>query len=734
MPFQPAIDEQFVIDGINYQVCAHPAIPGQAFVQEGQSGRVVQLRAASGFVALKVQTQIQDQALIEHARQLHGLSAIPGLQAARRIIITAATQPALVSQYPDLNYAILMPWVYGPTWQELIRHRRPLSPAQSLTLARALANLLTEIEQRGLVHGDLQAAHVMLPGLIDPGAAAPVALVDLETIHGVGVRRLPLALPTSPYQHPVATQGLALDRFGGALLLLELLGWCDEQVRAAAATDSFFATTDLLQPTERFQTLRAALAQRWGVGIVQMLDRLWQSATPMNCPQLKEWQAILPPLSMATSEPLATAAPALAPIDIAAQLIDNAAELRKQGQAAQALHEYQNALDQLPATDPRVSEIMQTINTLKRELDQSSTDATPPASANWLAPMIIGMVTIVLLIVLAAIGLNQAAPTTLTATATTAPTMAAAVVTSSPLLPSPTVAPRQSPTSVVTFKVERIIPTELFTGAPPLEFTVQGAGLDTVRVVTLRAAGYEPIPVTIVGDRNATTLRLRIDDASISLIGAVPFTLEFNGIPVPGAAITLRDFSSARVVTGVRPEYQYTGRIENEGSGVFTRMYADPSPGSSLTVPIRNGDEVEILAEQPPGWYWLRIRTSADQNLIGRSGYLERWLVDNTDVPPPPTPTPLSEPPRLRFIKLNESEDPRCVLIQIRGINTKGWIVSIDGLRLSNTFDASGDARICGLRPRQEVTFTVRDELGAPVRGGVGIPTRGNDVMFAEWR
>jgi len=28
----------------------------------------------------------------------------------------------------------------------------------------------------------------------------------------------------------------------------------------------------------------------------------------------------------------------------------------------------------------------------------------------------------------------------------------------------------------------------------------------------------------------------------------------------------------------------------------------------------------------------------------------------------------------------------------------------------------------------------VRDEQGAPVRGGVGVPTRGNDVMFAEWR
>ncbi|MEI6181088.1 MAG: hypothetical protein WCP31_10060 [Chloroflexales bacterium] len=39
------------------------------------------------------------------------------------------------------------------------------------------------------------------------------------------------------------------------------------------------------------------------------------------------------------------------------------------------------------------------------------------------------------------------------------------------------------------------------------------------------------------------------------------------------------------------------------------------------------------------GWYRARIRTSSDSALIGRVGWVERWLVDDTGVPPMPTVT-----------------------------------------------------------------------------------------------
>jgi tRNA A-37 threonylcarbamoyl transferase component Bud32 len=733
MSFQLAIDDQLIIDGITYQVCAHPAIPGRPFVQAGSHSHVVQLRTAGGFVALKVQWQLRDPALVSHAQQLQSLSTIPGLQAARRLVITAANQPSLVAAWPELDYAILMPWLHGPTWQELIRHRRPLSPTQSLNLARALANLLTEIEQRGLAHGDLQPANVMLPGLIDPAATAPIALVDLETMHGVGIRRLPLSTPEGPYQHPVATTGLAVDRFGGALLILELLGWCDEQVRAASADESFFAPEDLLQPTERFHILRDALAQRWGLGPAQMLERLWQCQTPMACPLLKEWQAILPSSSLAIDEPLSPEPTMPSFPDPVIALIDNADTLRSQGQPAQALSMYRDALDRLPTGDPRASEVMHTIDSLEREIVQTSALSEQQATLSWSLPLAIGIITIVILMILAAIGLNRTTLSTATNLPTAEPTANNALPAPAPsptaVLPSPT-SPRLSLT------VDRITPAELYIGTSPLELTVQGDGLSTVKTAILRAAGYEPIALTIMAGSSDRELRLQINNLNISIVGAIPFTLELNGTPVPGAAVTLRDYSSVRVIAGVRPEYTYSGRITVEANGVFTLMHEEPSPESAVTYPVRNGDEVEVLSTQPEGWYRLRIRTSGDQNLIGQIGYLERWLVDNTDVPTPPIPTPTvpSEPPRLRFVKLSENEDTRCILVQITGISTFGWGVSIDGLRLRSAFDSNGNARVCGLRVRQEVTFTVRDEQGVAVRGGVGVPTRGGDVMFAEWR
>jgi len=733
MPFQMNIDEQLIIEGTSYYVCAHPAIPGYPFIQEGQSSRVVQLRSTSGFVALKVQSQLRDQALCTHALHLQPLSAIPGLQAARRIILTAENQPALIRTYPELEYAILMPWVHGPPWQELIRYRRPLTPSQCLDLARALADVLVTLEQRGLVHGDLQSAHVMLPGLIDPGAAASIALVDLETLHGAGVLRLPLPPLASPYRHPAPAYDLMADRFSGALLILELLSWCDEAVRNAAADNSFFSADDLLQPTERYHILREALAKRWGLGPAQMLDRLWQSTSPSMCPPLKDWQAILPLPTMAPVEEPSPSLPTPSLPDPVAQLMTRASTLYDQGQPYQALNEYRSALERLPAHDPRVGEVMQTIDTLERQLSQS-TITKQRSDLNMAVPVGIGVVIIVLLALASAIGLNRVPPSDLVVTSPTAVVEPATpLVTPSPT-PTMTPSPLPSPSPVLAFRVDRIIPTELFTGAIPLEFTVQGAGLSTVRTATLRAAGYEPIALTIIAGSSDSELRLRLANLKTSLAGAIPFTLELNGTPVPGAAVTLRDFISIRTVAGVRAEYRYTGRIEEDGQGLFSRLYAEPVATSSLTDPIRNGDEVEILSDQPAGWYRIRLRTSSDQNLAGRSGYIERWLIDNIDVPPPPTPTVPPEPPRLRFVKLSETEDVRCVLIQITGTNTTGWIVSVDGLRLGAPFDASGNARICGLRPRQEVTFTVRDEQGAPVRGGVGVPTRGSDVMFAEWR
>jgi hypothetical protein len=93
-----------------------------------------------------------------------------------------------------------------------------------------------------------------------------------------------------------------------------------------------------------------------------------------------------------------------------------------------------------------------------------------------------------------------------------------------------------------------------------------------------------------------------------------------------------------------------------------------------------------------------------------------------------------SETPKmLRFVRESLNEAVTCVAIRIQGIDTSGWRVTIDGLKLTADFDDNGTARVCGLRAGSEFTFTVRDAKDAPVAGGAGIPARDTAIMLATW-
>jgi len=115
----------------------------------------------------------------------------------------------------------------------------------------------------------------------------------VEQLCAPGVAR-PLALPAgSPgYAHRTAAAGLWQpegDRFAGAVLLAELLGWCDEPVREAAWGESYFAPDELQGNGEHRRTLAAALDRRWGSAVAALFQRAWDSETLADCPTFGEW-------------------------------------------------------------------------------------------------------------------------------------------------------------------------------------------------------------------------------------------------------------------------------------------------------------------------------------------------------------------------------------------------------------------------------------------------------------
>ena len=101
-------------------------------------------------------------------------------------------------------------------------------------------------------------------------------------------------------------------------------------------------------------------------------------------------------------------------------------------------------------------------------------------------------------------------------------------------------------------------------------------------------------------------------------------------------------------------------------------------------------------------------------------------------MPRPDTPVPVTA--RLRFQVVNYNDDPACISVSITGVNTAGWRLSIDGLRLLATVDSGGNGRVCGLGNRQEVTLSILNSGGRVVSGGGGVPARGGAIMLGEWR
>ncbi len=379
IPFSP--DEFLEIDAVTYRVAADPAASHQPLRREGQQSSVIQLRAPDNqLCALKLFTPAARRpALVAQARQLAPYATIPGLAAATRTTLTPTRHPDLLRRFPDLSYALLMPWVDGPSWQQLVQSRTPLSPAQSLLLARSLALLLTSMEEQGLAHGDLSAGNLLLPALVTPSTTSAVALVDLEQCYGPGLERPdPLPIPDRGYAHRTSSGGYwgpDADRFAGAMLLAELLCWCEPSFR----TSGIIAVSpgELPQSGARDEQLSRQLRARWGEEIAHLFGRAWQSRSLSDCPSLGEWLIALPeqpptPEELPAPSPVVAEPPSSHPS--VAPLLALAEKLRAQGNYDGALAAYQQLLTLLPPNDPQAVQVRQQI----QALTQAQAQVSPP--------------------------------------------------------------------------------------------------------------------------------------------------------------------------------------------------------------------------------------------------------------------------------------------------------------------------------------------------------------------
>lgn len=278
-----------------YTVCDHPQVPGMPYGQEGRAGTVYQIKQNdnNSLWALKIfKPRFRKPGLVRQSSQILPYSQYPGLKACERVVLNTSMDATLLKQYPDLLYAVLMPWITGTTWQDILLSKINWGARTVLRSAKALIQMMVKMEENGMAHGDLAAGNIIFSVNGEP------QLIDLEGLFAPGFTKPEPMTGGSPgYAHRTAPQGLwqpEADRFAGAIMISEILGWVSINISEGCWGESYFNQEELQKDCERYQLLYSELKHMWGEGIARLLERAWHSGTVEECPTFADWLIALP--------------------------------------------------------------------------------------------------------------------------------------------------------------------------------------------------------------------------------------------------------------------------------------------------------------------------------------------------------------------------------------------------------------------------------------------------------
>ena len=300
--FEPHRDTLLWIGPSRYRFLPHPMFPNEdeVFVLEGGQAHIYQLQdmESGNRCALKVsKPSYRGEQLAQVATALIPYINLPGFSVGRRLCLTKASHPQLIAAYPGLEFALLMPWIQGRTWAGLMLDQQASqrhTPQQAYQLALMTAQVLASLEAHQLAHTDIAGSNVML------AAHAKVELLDIEGLWMPGIQRPRWRNYGSPgYQHRRLSgngqwqpEG---DRFAGAILLAEMLVWCNPQIRMLVpqGSETLFRPDELQKgPSLKWQSVRQALWSMYPPAL-ELFDQAWQSDKLKQCPPLSAWAKCL---------------------------------------------------------------------------------------------------------------------------------------------------------------------------------------------------------------------------------------------------------------------------------------------------------------------------------------------------------------------------------------------------------------------------------------------------------
>lgn len=289
---------------------------------------------------------------------------------------------------------------------------------------------------------------------------------------------------------------------------------------------------------------------------------------------------------------------------------------------------------------------------------------------------------------------EEPAPPTVPAPTPGAPRPTGAVSTATP--PEPAETPTATPPPFVVSRFE--IPDQgdrdfVFVGRLPLQFTLIGERLTSVRTVTLQpapASDNRPAIGLIVERAEPGRLDLRLNRLPDGFRSG-QYDLLLNGLPVD-VTLRLQDYLRESRILGIKYDYRHLAAIRplpsyrfqgQEIPGPFGLLYLRPDQASRGGY-LRNGDLLEILdTTSQPGWYRVRVKENFDPNLVGYEGWVLAWVVEDTP-PDPPAPGAIQVSWNIRGEKVETVIED----LARRGIPRENIIVDIqDRERIPEVFD-----------------------------------------------
>lgn len=293
--FNPSPNDVLTINGEQYTVMPHPAVPVFAFGQEGRKAFVFQVAHSQfpekKFALKKFKLAFRVPELVTVNDSLAHFSRWEGMEVCNRQCFQHGKHDDILADYPDLEYAVLMPWITGTTWYDIVIGETPLTLNDSLLFANATARVLAAIEEAGLAHCDIAAANV----IINP-TTGRAHLIDVEDLYAPGFEP-PAALPagTDGYAHITSRDGqweATGDRFSGAIMISEMLAWHDPKIRDLSDEEHFFPQADMQDEGPHYELMMEVL-DKVDSRLSDLFDQAWFSTTLDACPPLKDWYDVL---------------------------------------------------------------------------------------------------------------------------------------------------------------------------------------------------------------------------------------------------------------------------------------------------------------------------------------------------------------------------------------------------------------------------------------------------------